>query len=80
MFKKKLLDLCAVADQILCTDLKLMCSKSLLQLCCKRLLDTPSPGHRACTKAPSAPGGQELQGSPLWVVPLSRYLLVSPLN
>ena len=46
-----LLDLCAV-DQILCTDPKLMHSQSLLQLRRKRLLDTPSPGHRACTKAP----------------------------
>ena len=68
---------CEQQIQILWKDLKLTrCSP--LQLHCKLLLTPHPPGHRALYKVPSAPEGQELQGSPLWVVPLSRYLLVSP--
>ena len=52
--------------QILWKDLKLTrCSP--LQLHCKLLLTPHPPGHRALYKVPSAPGGQELRGSPLWV-------------
>ena len=52
--------------QILWEDLKLTRCPPL-QLHCKLLLTPHPPGHRALYKVPSAPGGQELRGSPLWV-------------